>query len=115
MLHNMLTVIMAAMIAALLTTVLAAQEPLVVCSCLRQLHLSHSDISSIILQKNLLYPRLLWRHHFFGPWTYTQVTIQLIYLAAIAFCIMFRVSNTTEAADRAGHLSLINMILVYSG
>ena len=67
-----------------------------------------------LLYKYLLYYSILfWWHHFFQLWTYAQVAIQLIYLAANIFCIMFRVSNMSKAATHAEHLSLINIISVY--
>lgn len=68
-----------------------------------------------LLQKNILDLRLLPRHRFFGPWTFAQVAMQLLYLTANLFCIMFRVSDTNEAATRAGQLSLINMAPAYFG
>jgi hypothetical protein len=69
------------------------------------------NLSDPRLQKNIVYPRLLRRRRCFGPWTYAQVALQPLYFAANLFCIVFRVSDTNEAATRAGNLSLINMIL----
>lgn len=61
------------------------------------------------------YPRLFQRHRFIGPWTYAEVAIRLLYLAANLLSILFGASAASEVATRAGSLSLINMVPVYFG
>ena len=68
-----------------------------------------------LLRKHFLYPLLLRRHRLLGPWTRARVAFQVIYLAANVFCTCFKVSTASEAATRAGHLSLINMVPAYFG
>ena len=71
--------------------------------------------SNILLRKHILYPFLLRRHRLLGPWTRAQVAYQVIYLAANIFCTCFKVSTASDAATRAGFLSLINMVPAYFG
>lgn len=68
-----------------------------------------------LLRKHLLYSLLLRRHRLLGPWTRAQVAFQLIYLGGNVFCTCFKVSTASEAATRAGNLSLINMMPTYFG
>ena len=70
---------------------------------------------SVLLMKYLLYPRVLRRHRFFGPWTRAQVLSYLLYLAVNIFCSTLRVSTVKELSNRTGTLSLINMIPAYFG
>ena len=69
----------------------------------------------VFLFKHLLYPLVLRRHRFFGPWTRAQVLFHLLYVAVNIFCGTFRVSTVAQAASRAGSLSLINMMPSYFG
>ena len=66
-----------------------------------------------LIQKYFLLLTLVRRHRFFGPWTFAQVSFQLIYLIANIFCASFGVSTAKEAGVRAAHLSLINMMPTY--
>lgn len=68
-----------------------------------------------LIQKYFLLLTLVGRHRFFGPWTFAQVSFQLVYLIANIFCASFKVSTAKEASVRAAHLSLINMIPAYFG
>jgi len=68
-----------------------------------------------LIRKYFLLLTLVGRHRFFGPWTFAQVSFQLVYLVANIFCASFRVSTAKEASVRAGHLSLINMMPAYFG
>ena len=70
---------------------------------------------SVLLAKHFLYPLVLRRHRFFGPWSRAQVILHLIYMAVNTFCSTFRVSSIKELGKRAGTLSLINMIPSYFG
>ena len=68
-----------------------------------------------LLRKHFLYPLLLRRNRFLGPWTRAQVAFELTYFAANVFCTCFKVSTGSDVATRAGHLSLINMVPAYFG
>lgn len=76
-------------------------------------HLWRTHLSATIL-RHVIYPFFLSRHRFVGPWTRTSVLLHLFYWAAMGFCCSFRVTNLTDASARAGTLSLINMIPLYS-
>lgn len=68
-----------------------------------------------LIWKYFLLPTLVGRHRFFGPWTFAQVSFQLVYLVANIFCASFRVLTAKEVSVRAAHLSLINMMPAYFG
>ena len=68
---------------------------------------------SVLLAKHFLYPLILQWYHFFGPWSWAQVILHLIYMTVNTFCSTFRVSSIKELGKRAGTLSLINMISSY--
>ena len=70
---------------------------------------------STLLLRHVLYPFLLKRHRFVGPWTRAKVFLQLSYLTVNIFCNTFGVSTVKEAGTRAGILSLINLVPVYLG
>lgn len=69
----------------------------------------------MLIWKYFLLPTLVGRHRFLGPWSFAQVSFQLIYLVVNIFCASFRVSTAKEASVRAAHLSLINMMPAYFG
>lgn len=52
-------------------------------------------------------------HHFFELWTFTQMSLQLIYLIINIFCMSFKVSTAKKVSVCTAHLSLINMMSVY--
>jgi hypothetical protein len=64
----------------------------------------------MLLVKHFFYPLVLRRHRFFGPWTRAQVFCHLFYLTINLFCSTYQVSTVQEAGDRAGVLSLINIM-----
>ena len=68
---------------------------------------------NMFLAKFFFYPLVLRRHRFFGPWTRAQVFFHLLYLAVNIFCTTFQLSTVRELGDRAGTLSLINMMPSY--
>jgi len=70
---------------------------------------------SVLLVKHLLYPRVLRRHRFVGPWTRAHVFLHLLYLAVNIFCSTFGVSTIKELGNRTGTMSLINVIPAYFG
>ena len=65
--------------------------------------------------RHLVYPQVIRRRRFIGPWTRANVLTQLLFLAANAFCISFRATSIRDAGTRAAHLSLINLIPAYGG
>jgi len=70
---------------------------------------------SVLLVRRFLYPNVLGRHRFFGPYTRAQVLLHLLYLAVNIFCSVFGVSSIRELDTRTGTLSLTNMITSYFG
>jgi hypothetical protein len=72
--------------------------------------------------KYFVYLQFLRRHQFLGPWTLTDIFIQLAYIVINVFCFSFRlsgfrlhVSSISDAGLGAGNLSLINMIPLFLG
>jgi len=65
--------------------------------------------------KHVVYPYLLRRHRYIGPWTRGSVLLHVFYLTAVIFCNSYRVNSLTEASTRAGNMSLINTIPLYLG
>ena len=55
------------------------------------------------------------RHRLLGPWSRATLLFQAIYLSITVLCLSYNVSDLSEAGSRAGTLSLINMIPLYSG
>jgi hypothetical protein len=70
---------------------------------------------SLLTSKYLTYPYFLNRHRLLGPWSGTDVLVQLIYIAINVFCLSFRVSTISKAGLQAGNLSLVNMIPLFAG
>ena len=65
--------------------------------------------------KYLIFANLLDRHRFLGPWTRAGVLVHVLYITVNLFCLVFRVSEVSQAGLRAGSLSLINMIPLFAG
>lgn len=70
---------------------------------------------NILLVKHFLFPFIIKRHYFLGPWTRAQLFSALFYLALNIFCCMFGVSSINTIGSRAGTLSVINIIPAYFG
>ncbi|KKZ68760.1 hypothetical protein EMCG_05636 [[Emmonsia] crescens] len=70
---------------------------------------SRINTFSMLISKHLAYPCLLKRHRLFGPWTRANVLLYIVYGVVTIFFIAFRVPSASEAARRAGTLSLVNM------
>jgi hypothetical protein len=68
----------------------------------------------LILQY-LVFPQLLRRNRFVGPWSPADVLLQICYVTANAFCLGFRAESFGEAGVRAARLSLINMVPAFAG
>lgn len=69
----------------------------------------------LLLSKFLFYSNFIRRHRLIGPWRYSIVISHLTLLAINILCLIFRVASVSEAGVRAGRLSLVNMILLFSG
>jgi len=82
------------------------------CNYLVQLASEHALVFCL---KHLFYPFMLARHRFVGPWTRSSAVKQCLFWALTAFCTVFRTSTLADAGTRAGMLSMINMIPLYSG
>jgi hypothetical protein len=58
----------------------------------------------------LVYPQLVRRHRYIGPWSPGNLGLHLLYFTIIAICVGFRASSFQKAGLRAANLSLIHMI-----
>lgn len=65
--------------------------------------------------KHHMYPYVISRHRFLGPWTRASVFSQLVYITLNIVCITLQVSTPQQAGLRAGTLSLINMVPLFAG
>jgi hypothetical protein len=62
-----------------------------------------------------IYPRIIRRYRYFGPWSPAGVILQLAYAAMNLFCASFKAPNILVVSSRAANLSLINMIPIFAG
>ena len=69
----------------------------------------------VLFLEHILYPFLVRRHRLLGPWSRASLLFQAMYLSTTILCLSYKVSDLSEAGIRAGTLSLINMIPLYSG
>jgi hypothetical protein len=65
--------------------------------------------------QHLVYPRLIRRHRFLGPWSRADVLAWMLFVAANTFCLAFGASSLGDAGRRAARLSLVNLIPAYGG
>ncbi|OCT49043.1 hypothetical protein CLCR_04721 [Cladophialophora carrionii] len=77
---------------------------------------------SPLTSKYLVYRYVLHRHRFMGPWSLAGVLLQLIYVTGNILCIALRmrhgqtrISTLSQAGQRAGTLSIINLIPLFAG
>jgi hypothetical protein len=66
-------------------------------------------------RQHLLYPYLVRRHRFFGPWSRSVVLLQICFVMVNAFCVGFRASSIHDASRRAARLALLNLVPAYGG
>ncbi len=66
-------------------------------------------------RQHLLYPYLVQRHRFFGPWSRSAVLLQTCFVMVNAFCAGFRASSIHDASRRAARLALLNLVPAYGG
>lgn len=65
--------------------------------------------------QHLVFPQLLYRNRYLGPWSRADFLTQSCYIAANAFCLGFKAVSLSEAGTRAAHLSLINIAPAFAG
>ncbi|QKX63192.1 uncharacterized protein TRUGW13939_10361 [Talaromyces rugulosus] len=70
--------------------------------------------TSTFISKHFIFPFLLHRHSFVGPWTRGAVLVHTLYVATNLFCLCFRAMSRIDAARRAGALSMINMVALFA-
>jgi len=70
---------------------------------------------SWVLSNHLVYPQIVRRHRFLGPWSRADVLLQLVYIAANFFCVGFGATTAHVAGVRAARLSLINLFPTFAG
>ncbi|PQE10457.1 cell surface metalloreductase protein [Rutstroemia sp. NJR-2017a BBW] len=62
----------------------------------------------------LIYPQLIHRHRYLGPWSPAGVLAQLCCIAVNMFCVGFNASSLRVASLRAADLALINLIPAFA-
>jgi hypothetical protein len=65
--------------------------------------------------QHLVFPQLLRRSRYLGPWSPADVLVHVCYVAANSCCVGFRAASLSEAGLRAARLSLINMAPAFAG
>ncbi|KAH7113188.1 putative cell surface metalloreductase [Dendryphion nanum] len=61
-----------------------------------------------------IYPQLIRRHRYLGPWSRAGVLARLCYIAVNMFCVGFNASSLRVASVRATDLALINLIPAFA-
>lgn len=69
------------------------------------------DLTSLFLAKHLTYVVLLPRHRLLGLWTRSVAIMHLTYAGVNFACVFLPAGSLLEIAQRAGNLSLINLIV----
>lgn len=69
------------------------------------------DSTSLFLAKHLTYAAFLPRHRLFGLWTRSVAITHLTYTGVNFACVFLPAGSLLEIAQRAGNLSLINLIV----
>lgn len=70
-------------------------------------------VLSILVSKYLVYPYVLNRHRWFGPWTWAGIIKCLVYAASNCVVVLYNVQTYEEASIRAGRLALVNMTVLF--
>lgn len=81
--------------------------------CLRSRLRAFLDLIRRLMRQHLLYPYLVRRHRFFGPWTRSAVLLQMCFVMVNVFCVAFRTSSIHDASRRAARLALLNLVPTY--
>jgi hypothetical protein len=63
----------------------------------------------------LLYPDVVGRHRYLGPWRPVDFIHPVLYLSINSFCVVFRAKSVQAAGLRAANLAIINAIPLFSG
>ena len=77
------------------------------------LRATSQQVSSFFF-RHLIYPFILQRHRFWGPWIRLDVAVQIVYWVCTLFFILYGVSSSVDIGSRAGRVALVNMIPLYS-
>ena len=82
----------------------------------RTRHLIESLLETVDLKTSqfLIYPQLIRRHRYLGPWSRAGVLARLSYIAVNMFCVGFNASSLRVASVRAADLALINLIPAFA-
>lgn len=71
------------------------------------------DLIRRLMHQHLLYPYLVRRHRYFGPWSRSAVLLQIGFVTVNAFCVGFRATSIHDASRRAARLALLNLVPAY--
>ncbi|KAH8726708.1 cell surface metalloreductase [Phaeosphaeriaceae sp. PMI808] len=82
----------------------------------RTRHLMKSLLKTVNLRTSqfLIYPQLVRRHRYLGPWSWADVLAPLCYIGVNIFCVRFKVPSLRVASLRAADLTLINLIPAFA-
>jgi hypothetical protein len=72
-------------------------------------------IVNVQASQYLIYPQLIHRHRYLGPWSWADVLLVLSYIAINMFSIGFKSPSVHAASLRAADLSLINLVPALAG
>lgn len=70
---------------------------------------------AVWILRHLVYPFFLRRHRLLGPWSRRGFILRNIYILTNIFCSAYRTQSITEAGNRTGILSLINLMPLFFG
>ncbi|KAF2672904.1 cell surface metalloreductase [Microthyrium microscopicum] len=82
----------------------------------RTRHLMKSLLKTVELRTSqfLIYPQLVRRHRYLGPWSWAGLLVPAGYIAVNMFCVGFKASSLRVASLRAADLALINLIPAFA-
>ncbi|EAA64355.1 hypothetical protein AN9023.2 [Aspergillus nidulans FGSC A4] len=66
----------------------------------------------VLLSRHIIYPHVVARHRFLGPWSRLSVLTHLAYATVNSILVFFLNFSLENVSRRAGDLSLINMIFL---
>lgn len=67
---------------------------------------------NLFFNQHFVYPYVLGRHSFLGPWTRLGTFMHLSYVSIIAFILFFKSNSAHTLGRRAGSLALINLVFL---
>ena len=71
---------------------------------------------SVWVSKHFVYPQLLDRHRYLGPWTRADIVLQATYIILNGYCVItYRPESIGRVGLRAANLPLINLIPLLAG